>query len=156
MNCWYTSSYTYCHFLQNVVRKVERQYLEVTTSGTEPLRINSASVETFLRKFSWDNARYQHSGRSLTDLVSQIQGMAANVDEELKKLSIVLAEKQSTLVGLQRRKTINLATSDFEDFLTTEQAARLDIVSDPESVLQTVFIVLAKSAVDGLFYYKML
>jgi hypothetical protein len=45
LTCWYA--------VQNVVRKVERQYLDIAGSQPAPLKVNEGSVETFLRRFSW-------------------------------------------------------------------------------------------------------
>jgi V-type H+-transporting ATPase subunit C len=72
--------------------------------------------------------------------------MAAKVDDELKKLSAMLVEKNLTLSNLQRRKTINLQTSDFEDFLTAESVARLEILrAENERVLETIMVVVPKA-----------
>jgi len=133
------------------VRKVERQYLEIAGTASESLRVNSTTVESYLRKFEWDFARYQYSGRSLTDLVSQIQANANKVDEELKKLATNFTDKNLQLSTLQRKKVINLYSSDFEDFLTPEQVARLEILRADtiEKVLETVMIVFSKSLDAG-------
>lgn len=134
-----------------MVRKVERQYLEIAGTTSESLRVNSTTVESYLRKFEWDFARYQYSGRSLADLVSQIQANANKVDEELKKLASNLTDKNLQLSTLQRKKVINLYSSDFEDFLTPEQVARLEILRADtiEKVLETVMIVFSKSLDAG-------
>ena len=133
------------------MRKVERQYLEIAGTASESLRVNSTTVESYLRKFEWDFARYQYSGRSLTDLVSQIQANANKVDEELKKLATNFTDKNLQLSTLQRKKVINLYSSDFEDFLTPEQVARLEILRADtiEKVLETVMIVFSKSLDAG-------
>lgn len=130
---------------------MERQYLEIAGTTSESLRVNSTTVESYLRKFEWDFARYQYSGRSLADLVSQIQANANKVDEELKKLASNLTDKNLQLSTLQRKKVINLYSSDFEDFLTPEQVARLEILRADtiEKVLETVMIVFSKSLDAG-------
>ena len=108
--------------------------------------------ENYLKKFDWDFARYQHSGRPLTELVLQIQTMAAKVDEELKKLSTAYSEKTLLLSTLQRKKTINLLTSDFEDFLTPEFVARMDILkAEGEKILETIMVICPKSLENGKF-----
>lgn len=133
-----------------MVRKVERQYYDVAGPGAESLRINSLTVEAYLRKFDWDFARYQHSGRPLSELVSQIQGMASKIDDELKKLSQNFSEKNLVLSSLQRKKTINLFTSDFEDFLTPEFVARMDVLrAEGERILETVMVVCPKALEQG-------
>jgi V-ATPase subunit C len=126
---------------------VERQYLDVAGPTAEALRVNSTKVETFLRKFQWDNARYQFSGRPLSELVGQIQSMAAKVDEELKKLAALYNEKNLALSALQRKKTINLSTSDFEDFLKPTTVAKLDIINS--ETLVTAMVVVPAALENG-------
>jgi hypothetical protein len=127
---------------------VERQYVEIAGPEADTLRVNSQRVEAYLRKFQWDHARYQFSGRQLSELVSQIQAMAGKVDEELKKLSTLYNEKNLALSALQRKKTINLVTSDFEDFLKPAAAARIEVV-DTETLL-TVMVVVPKALENGM------
>jgi V-type H+-transporting ATPase subunit C len=133
--------------LQNVVRKVERQYLEISGPSAESLRINSTKVETFLRKFQWDSARYHYPGRQLSEIVAEVQSMAARDDEDLKKLAIKYNEKTLALSTLQRKKTINVSTSDFEDFMKPSSVARLDLI-DSETLL-TVMVVVPSSLEKG-------
>ena len=52
--------------VENVVRKVERQYLDLKAASKSSnanadsgLKVNENSVETYLRKFQWDFARFQ-------------------------------------------------------------------------------------------------
>lgn len=132
---------------QNVVRKVERQYLEISGPSAESLRINSTKVETFLRKFQWDSARYHYPGRQLAEIVAEVQSMAARDDEDLKKLAIKYNEKTLVLSTLQRKKTINVSTSDFEDFMKPGSVARLDLI-DSETLL-TVMVVVPLSLEKG-------
>ena len=100
-----------------------------------------------MRKFQWDGARYQFQGRQLTEIVAQIQSMAAKVDEELKKLSVVYNEKTLAASTLQRKKTINISTSDFEDFMKPALVAKLELLQS-ESLL-TVMVVVPVSLEKG-------
>ena len=134
--------------VENVVRKVERQYHDISGPTAELLRINSTKVEVFLRKFQWDNARYQFSSRPLSEIVAQIQSMAAKVDEELKKLSAMYNEKNLNLSSLQRKKTVNLTTSDFEDFLKPTAVAKLELLNT--ETLLTVMVVVP-AAIENEF-----
>jgi len=129
--------------VENVVRKVERQYLDISGPNAELLRVNSTKVEVFLRKFQWDTARYQFSGRPLAEIVAQIQSMTAKVDEELKKLAALYNEKNLNLSALQRKKTVNLSTSDFEDFLKPTAVAKLDLLNT--ETLLTVMVAVPQA-----------
>lgn len=128
--------------VENVVRKVERQYTEIAGSSAEVLRINEMTVESYLRKFQWDFARYRHQGRQLPELVSQIHGMATKIDEELKKLSVSYSEKTQILSALQRKKTINLVTSDLEDILPPAKVSKLEFLNS-DTLLSVLVVVPA-------------
>ena len=92
--------------------------------------MHDKSTNAYLAKWSWDYARYQHQGRKLSDLISQITSQTAYADEELKKLVGTHSEKLSNLSNWQRKKTINLGTSDFEDFLTPKTLSGVEIVNN--------------------------
>jgi V-ATPase subunit C len=134
--------------MQNVVRKVERQYIDTTGASSETLRVNSTKVETFLRKFQWDTARYSIPGRQLAEIVGQIQSMAAKVDEEVKKFSVMYNDKTLALSSLQRKKIVNISTSDFEDFMKPSSVSRLDLI-DSDTLL-TVMVVVPASLEKGM------
>lgn len=133
------------------MRKVERQHVDtMSASGLpyEELKVNETSIEAYLRNFTWDFARYQHQGKKLSELVTQILTMSAQIDEELKKLTTAHGEKTQLLTSLERKKTINLSTSDFEDFMAPELKERLEILDNEH--LQTVFVAMPK-AVEAEF-----
>lgn len=129
------------------MRKVERQYTEMSGSKVEPLRVHETSVEAYLQRFQWDYAQYQHQGRQLSELVSQIQATAGKIDEDLKTLSTSYTEKSLALANTKRKKIINLATSDLEDFLTPRDMSRIDL-QDTEHLL-TVFVVVPLAIESG-------
>ena len=135
--------------VENVVRKVERQYTETAGPSADTLRINEMTVESYLRKFSWDFARYRHQGRQLSEIVNQIHGMATKVDEELKKLTLSYTEKQQMVSGLQRKKTINLSTSDLEDVIPPEKMATFEFLNS--ETLLTVLVAVPAALEQGLF-----
>lgn len=149
--------------VEQVLRKIERQYIEITgilihididiidfskyillgTSKVPSLSVNNKTVEEFLRKFEWDFARYQHQNRPLIEIISQIQASTAKADDELKKLASTYNEKQLSCSTLQRRKTINMSLSEFEDFLTTEEVARLELIDSDSLLTVTVAVPVA-------------
>lgn len=126
--------------VENVARKVERQYNEIAGASPEPLKINDMPIEKYLRNFQWDFARYRFQGRPLTDIVSQIQGVAAKVDEELKKLGLGFVERGQTLAALQRKKGSNLASAEWEDVLSPEEANKVELIDS--DTLKTVLVVV--------------
>lgn len=126
---------------------MERQYTEMSGTKIEPLRVHETSIEAYLQRFQWDYAQYQHQGRQLTELVSQIQATAGKIDEDLKTLSASYTEKSLALANTKRKKIINLATSDLEDFLSPRDMSRIDLL-DTEHLL-TVFVVVPLSIEPG-------
>ena len=137
----------YCNQVEQILRKIERQYVEITgSSKASPLCINNKTVEEFLRKFEWDFARYQHQNRPLIEIISQIQSSTAKADDELKKLASSYNEKQLSYSTLQRRKIINMSLSEFEDFLTTEEVARLELIDSDTLLTVTVAVPIAIDA----------
>ena len=122
----------------------------IAASGaeSEELKVEDTPIEAYLRNWKWDMARYQHQGKKLTDLTSQILSMAGQMDEELKKLTTTHAEKTQALAALDRKKNVNISTSDFEDFLAPEVVSRLDVLDNEH--LQTLFVAMPK-AVEAEF-----
>lgn len=137
------------------MRKVERQYNEIAGTAPEALKINDMPIEKYLRNFQWDFARYRFQGRPLTDIVSQIQGIAGKVDEELKKLSQGFVEKGQALAALQRKKTSNLANADWEDVLTPAEAAKIELI-DSDTLKTLLVVVPAALEKDFLANYSTL
>ena len=88
------------------MKKLERQYLEVVDSGADALRVNEKSVSAYLDNFQWDSSRYKYTGVSMVDIVAQIQSMVAGVDDELKKMTSIYAEKKQNLSIAKRKKQV--------------------------------------------------
>lgn len=109
--------------------------------------MNEATVELYIKRFQWDFARFQHQGRQLGEIVEQIQSLNGKVDDELKTLTTNYTDKNLALAATKRRKQINLVTSDFEDFLTSEDVAKID-VQDSENLL-TIMVVVPKALETG-------
>lgn len=133
---------------ENVVRKIERQFFEIiaTMEGDAvdaSLRVNEISVEAYLKNFKWDFSKYQVQGKPLTELVGHIQSVTAKSEEELKILATNYADKTVALSAVQRKRVINLQTSDFEDFLQEDDIAKLDM-QDSENLV-TVMVVVPRS-----------
>jgi hypothetical protein len=133
--------------VQNVVRKVERQYTEIAGDKASPLQINGVNADVVFDKFEWNKGQFQLEGKPLGDLVAQIQAIASKTDEELKVFSSTYTEKNLALQNAKRRQAVNLATSDFEDFLKPEDVAKLEILNT-ESLL-TLTVVVPKALEQG-------
>jgi V-type H+-transporting ATPase subunit C len=128
--------------VENVVRKIERQYLDIAGQNPKPLDVNGRAVGVSVQRFQWDFASYAPSN-SLPALVSMIQSKAGSAEEELKTLSTAYADKNLALGNAKRRKVVNMTSSDFEDFVTPEEMARVEIFNT-ESLL-TVAVAVPKA-----------
>ena len=56
-------------------------------------------VEVFLRKFQWDTARYQFSGRPLAEIVAQIQSMTAKVRKAVLAVAVPTLNRSPRLTA---------------------------------------------------------
>jgi hypothetical protein len=102
-----------------------------------------------LKQFHWDTARHRQTNTSLSEIVSNIQQTVASADEELKKLSVSYSEKNQAYSALLRKKTVNLSTSDFEDFLTPEIASRVG--NNDSEFITTVAVVVPLAIESGTY-----
>lgn len=135
-----------------MLKKIERQYYDVAESGAGALKVGEKSAAAYISNFQWDVSRYKVTGVSMLDIVSQIQSTVGGVDEELKKLTTVYAEKSQFLAACQRKKQVNLTTSDFEDFLTPQMVANIGAI-DSEYMLTLMCVVPASSEQGSLSNY---
>ena len=141
-----------------VLRKIERQYYETAGAAAEKMTVYGSSVSSFMKSFSWDVARYRYASVPIGDIMAQIQGIVNGVDEESKRLSITLNEKSQALAAAQRRKVINLATSDLEDFLTPADIKNNNIDLHIDSEIFSTIAVAVPSNLEESFlktYHKL-
>lgn len=127
--------------VENVLRKIERQYYETAGVTADKMTVYGSSVSAFVKSFSWDVARYRYASVPIGDIMTQIQAIVTGVDEESKRLSITVNEKSQALAAAQRKKVINLATSDLEDFLTSDDIKKNNIdLNQNSEIFSTVGI----------------
>jgi V-type H+-transporting ATPase subunit C len=127
--------------VEGVLKKLERQYLEAAGPGsTDQMRVNGVNVSTYLKDFHWDIARFRYSSVTIADIICQIQAIAAGIDEESKRLTATLGEKTQTLSLMQRKRLVNLSTSDFEDFLSIQEMNDIQCSRIDSDIFQTVAI----------------
>jgi V-type H+-transporting ATPase subunit C len=127
--------------VEMVIRKLERQYLDMCGPNAVPLTVGSASPQGYLDNFNWDLAKYSKR-RALPELVSLILSGVGSVDEELKQLTFNISEASQKLATLNRKKGGNLTTTPMEELVTADMATGF---IDTE-YLQTVCVVVPKSA----------
>ena len=97
--------------IESVVRKVERQYAEVTPKTRDPLLVDAVPVDRYLLSFVWEHAEYPHR-RALPELVQHLRQTVSETDDELKHLASTYADKTQKLqafeavVGQRERFTL--------------------------------------------------
>ena len=154
---FFTTNFILVLYFQSVVKKVARQYSDISGSDNEEiLRVNETTVEGFLYNFQWDYAQYQYHGRQLKEIIIQIQSMITKVDDDLKLLVNTYTEKSISLSTIKRKKNINLITSELEDFLEPKHILLIDPINT-ENLLTLLVIVpraleSGKDRVVGLYY----
>ena len=87
--------------IEAVVRKVERQYAEVTPKNRDPLLVDAVPVDRYLPSFVWEHAKYPHR-RALPELVQHLRQTVSETDDELKHLASTYADKTQKLQALKR------------------------------------------------------
>ncbi|CAM9328711.1 unnamed protein product [Chrysoparadoxa australica] len=132
--------------LEQVVKKIEKQYLEVAGHGAEPLRVGSVTPSRYLESFEWDYARYAVR-QSLPSLAGQMQSSVGKIDEELRAMTSSFTENMQMEQALTRKKGGNLMSTDLNEVLTEEVVRKLQIV-DTEH-LKTYWVAMAKSSEDA-------
>jgi hypothetical protein len=111
------------------------------------LDVNGRAVGVTIQRFQWDHAAYATSN-SLPALVSMIQSKTGSAEEELKNLATSYADKNLALSNAKRRKVVNFAASDFEDFVSPEEMARVEVFNT--ETLLTVAVAVPKALDAGM------
>lgn len=133
--------------IESVVRKIERQYADISSSGgrtgREPLLIDGVPVERYLPSFVWEHAKYPHR-RALPELVSSLRTTVGSIEDELKQFTVTFAEKTQKLQLLSRQKKGGMgtvaATVPLEELLPPQAVAGKQFL-DTEYLVTMVAIV---------------
>ncbi|CAM9625700.1 unnamed protein product [Scytosiphon promiscuus] len=128
--------------VENIVRKIEKQYVEVTGEEPQSLKVAGVSAGQYVRMFEWDYSKFAVRQR-LPALVALIQGSVGKIEEEHRNLSIVYAEKNQAMQALKRKKGNNLATVELSEVLSREQLRGVMMV-DTEHLL-TLAVAMSKT-----------
>ncbi len=117
----------------------------------EKLRVNGLEVERYLNEFQWNTSQFPFQFKTLADISASVQSLSTRVDEDLKKLTSAFTDKSQNMAALQRRKTVNMATSDIEDFLKPELAATVFSSELRDSEYFAQFLVVVPRALAPAF-----
>ncbi|CAB1109257.1 unnamed protein product [Ectocarpus sp. CCAP 1310/34] len=128
--------------VENMVRKIEKQYIEVAGEASETLKVAGVSPGQYVRMFEWDYSKFAVRQR-LPALVALIQGSVGKIEEEHRNLSMVFAEKNQAMQALKRKKGNNLATVELSEVLSSEQLRGVMMV-DTENLV-TLAVAMGKT-----------
>jgi len=123
--------------------------MDVTSQNNSPaqsLRCHDRVVSAYLEKWEWDQARFQAQGRPLAEMVQQISNISNYANEELSKLQATHSEALSVLSNLKRKQTINVSSSDYEDFLNRDSLKNVEVF-DSEN-LYSIAVAMNKTTED--------
>ncbi len=76
--------------------------------------------------------------------------MSNSVDDELKKISNTLNEKTQNFATAERRKAVNLLSSDFEDILEPRVANSIKL--EESDYITNVMVIVPSNLEQGNFY----
>lgn len=128
--------------VENMVRKIEKQYAEVAGDSPEALKVAGVTAGQYVRLFEWDYSKFAVRQR-LPALVALIQGGVGKIEEEHRNLSMVFQEKNQALQGLKRKKGNNLATVELSDVISREKLRGI-IMVDTEHLI-TLAVAMQKA-----------
>ena len=119
---------------------MERTFKDSGGKGT--LNVNGVSPSQFVEQFMWDYAKYPHR-RALKDLTKLIAEGADHSDDELKKLTNALQEKQAKLQDIKKKKGRSMLTADLSESMTDDMLSRIQILDT--DYLKTLFVAVPKA-----------
>ena len=132
--------------IESVVRKVERQYAEVTPKNRDPLLVDAVPVDRYLPSFVWEHAKYPHR-RALPELVQHLRQTVSETDDELKHLASTYADKTQKLQALKRssgKGRGSLSLSPLEEVLSPEDVRKAKAIDTEYLVTVVVAVPKAK------------
>jgi len=136
-------------FVDNVVKKIARQlvelYVEAQSTQKEKksgkdkiqLMVNNVNLDTYLRQFQWDEAKYKRNS-PLGEIVDSIVSTVGKLDEELRTMAGSYQAVSHSILAEQRKKTGNLMVRDIGDLIQPEDYIDTDN-------LCTLFVVISSS-----------
>eukprot|EP00611_Tribonema_gayanum_P032136 TRINITY_DN946_c0_g1_i3.p1 TRINITY_DN946_c0_g1~~TRINITY_DN946_c0_g1_i3.p1 ORF type:complete len:444 (-),score=205.05 TRINITY_DN946_c0_g1_i3:383-1714(-) len=128
--------------VENVVRKIEKQYADVAGRDAEPLRVGALAPDRYVRQLEWDFAKYAVR-QPLPALVGTIQSTMGKIEEELRSLTGTYTEKTQAAQALKRKKQANLMTADLSEVLTEDKLRHITLVETDH--LTTLIVAVNKN-----------
>lgn len=133
-------------YVDSVVKKIGRQILDLLGKEKRSearFDINDASMDSFVVRFKWEDARYPRR-KSLNELTETIQSQVAKLDDELKAKS---AEYNNVINAIQQRKkkeSGNLLARDVTNLVPPEAMVETEY-------LTTLLVVVPRTEVKSWY-----
>eukprot|EP01055_Gregarina_sp_Pseudo9_P005266 Gregarina_sp_Pseudo_9__5265@NODE_600_length_2518_cov_96_441710_g566_i0_p1_GENE_NODE_600_length_2518_cov_96_441710_g566_i0NODE_600_length_2518_cov_96_441710_g566_i0_p1_ORF_typecomplete_len393_score89_34VATPase_C/PF03223_15/1_9e87Hkinase_dim/PF02895_14/0_077GSK3_bind/PF05350_12/0_14GSK3_bind/PF05350_12/3_4e03_NODE_600_length_2518_cov_96_441710_g566_i0841262 len=128
-------------FVEQACRRLERLGLEIDPSAEFKIlwQRNTLSVDQYLSRFIWDEAKYPRS-RLLKQNVDLLVQNVGKLDEEVRVKANLFQELRNSAATNQKADSIGFATKDLVDILTPDICSESDFV-DTEHLTTVVAIV---------------
>ncbi|CAM8942081.1 unnamed protein product [Rhodiola kirilowii] len=139
-------------FVEGVSQKIRRQIEDLERlSGvdTTSLTVDGVPVDSYLTRFSWDEAKYPTMS-PLKDIVDGIQHQVAKIEDDLKVRVAEYNNVRSQLNAINRKQSGSLAVRDLSNLVKLE-----DIVAS-EHLVTLLAVVPKYSQKDWLSCYETL
>lgn len=125
--------------LEGVVNKIRRQMFDLAVGGDdgEEAQVEGMPAETYMERFSWDEAKYPPR-RPLKETVSAVTDIVAELEDSLKVRVSEYNQLKGQLAALTRKRMGTLVVRDLANLVEPD-----DVISTEN--LMTLFVVVPKS-----------
>eukprot|EP01068_Selenidium_serpulae_P013935 Selendium_serpulae@DN6028_c0_g1_i10.p1 len=126
-----------------VLRRLERQALEIdpTTEFRVQYMRNTLSVQEYLTRFTWDDAKYPRT-RQIRDNIDTLHMACAKLDDEVRIKTATFTEIKTAHQNFTKQEGQNYNVRDLTDLLTPESVGHESFIYTEH--LTTVLIVVSK------------
>jgi V-type H+-transporting ATPase subunit C len=139
------------HQLEGVLRKVERQYVDIEPNPQLLIEVNNRgareyiSPSAYLADFHWDISKYPPS-KTLSELSSIIEERLRGLDDDLKAKTSKFVELRNALSQLNKKESGGLLNKDLSEVLTHENCSREDFINT--DYLKTFLVIVPKKDIE--------
>lgn len=122
------------NFVEGVVKKIAKQFKEMLEEKEKEAKddrifiINGANIETYLRGFPWDEAKYS-TKKTLRELVDIIAAKLSKLEEELKGHVSEYSSISQSLASTKRQEAGNLMVKNLAEIVRAEHIVESDYLT---------------------------
>jgi|SaaInlStandDraft_6_1057023.scaffolds.fasta_scaffold16904_1 V-type H+-transporting ATPase subunit C len=123
-------------YADGVTKKMYKQLFDLLDDSAEDISVNNVPLTTFIKNFSWNEARYPVK-LPLKELALKMKGDMGRIEEDLKNRGAEYSALRQQVNQASKKKGGNLTMRALDDLITPED------VMETESIT-TLFVVVAK------------